>query len=248
MSDEAPTQRRSRFGRTLRFAVRLRTGQCSEVWSIASHKSSIYVASRAFGGTLKVSLHGDERDSTRSLICQVAHPTEYEGPLWHGSRTIHRWKRAPTPEGGVLHALSIQVPFAYVDGSQRDGTSKKPLLLIEADGTSDQMAEIGIFYSRKRNAEIVRLLARDGHPIGYFELPNGDTVSISMRTTRFQPARVPNGQSNREALEAVLAQAQRPRLGVVAVNRPKDGQPLYLVEVAAVRMLLDGPNPPPSIC
>jgi hypothetical protein len=115
--------------RKFRFAISRPDERCSAVWSIFSHKDkdNVYSCSGPIGHSVKVSLHGEERDGERSLVCRVGHTQPYHDKHF-GRETprqdFARWKRRPTPERGVMQVVSVQIPLDHITGPMQDGQAK----------------------------------------------------------------------------------------------------------------------------
>lgn len=179
------------FGK-LRFAVASPTGAHSGVWNISAHKNSVYVVTLPLGGTMKLSLHGDNG----SLVCQMALTQEYHANLQKTGDekrpSFIRWMRPPTPPDRLLHVVSLQYPVDYISGAPKKGTPKKPLIIFP--GEAGKMAEVGLFYSRLPGKHADAILRRTSTPLGWFNLDNGDSVYIAGRIHSFYPVRFTDGQ------------------------------------------------------
>lgn len=88
-----------------RIAVVNPSGARSTVWKFWSHDGSVYVASRMFGGDVKVSIHG-------SGECQLSRPGEWAkaNNRPNAERHLHKWKAALPLGTAAEFVFEVRIP------------------------------------------------------------------------------------------------------------------------------------------
>ena len=107
----------------------------SSAWFITSESGSLYVAPKALGSAMKLSLHPKGR-SIDGHDCQFGlarHSMKRHRELGYSPPAPMRWTRPEPPEVGALHVASILFPTDYLTEKmgepQEDGKLKFALPL-----------------------------------------------------------------------------------------------------------------------
>lgn len=228
----------------LRFAVGDDRALWSSIWVAfgGNGRSDYYVSVRGQTGAVKVSLHA-------SGACQIAF--DKESGYWdrlvaaglapRPDRAITSWQRAPTPQTGACHALSILFPTDLLRARVPHPRRKpgKKLILIEP-APLGYAVEWGFFYSCQHPNRFGRRSANQGVLMGYTELPNGEYLTSIARHIAFDPNVVPaveTWRNVRPLTKDLPAPGERMRgLSAFACNAPGDGQAGQLVQLTGLEL------------
>jgi hypothetical protein len=163
-----------------RFAVgSVETGYSTQ-WAAFGTSNEYYIGARHAMGSSKLSLH-------QSGICRVAmtekhfHSLSGDGLTQPPDRALIKWKRAPTPDIGAAHVVSIIFPTEFLKSpNEPQGTPKKPLIIFGA-APPGKAVEIGFFYSREDSATLGPKLLEIGQPIICTQLDDREMITVVAR-------------------------------------------------------------------
>jgi hypothetical protein len=163
-------------------------------------------------------------------------------------RAFIKWRRAPTPEHGGVHVASLIFPINYLHLDAAVGSSKKPLFQFEAPHDPTQAVEFGFVYSREPIDVLEQKLMKIGKPLFRTGLDNGESVSVVVRLTDFDPAVLPSQDKLNNGGLRVLSPENMPEPGgersnltAALWNKPEDGGTLQVIEVGGVTMRRNKP-------
>jgi hypothetical protein len=224
----------------MRFAVGKTDGFASGVWSAWNQKSEFYVGARGALGNTKVSLHKSGK-CRFGLTAEALPLTDPKALSETGDRAFVKWNRSIGPTDGAYLALAITFPTDYLHLPAPKGSAKKPLLIFEA-APPGRAAQFGFFFSQEDPKTLEPKFLKIGKPLFYWGLPNGEAVWIVVRETEFDPAVIPSAEvlsrASRVLDPAGLENARKSSnpLNCMLWNRPKDGDPLQIIEIGGVRI------------
>ena len=219
------------------------SGRHSGTWMAIGSRSDYYIGARSIFGSMKISLHA-------SGICRVAmtdHQSKFlieQGLMQpEDDRAFLKWRRTDTKETGAVHVVSLIFPIAHMHHEAALGSAKKPLFKFEAPDDPAKAVEFGFFFSRVPPEELEQKLVRIGMPLFWTGLDNGETVSIVVRVSSFDPAILPRTENLNKSQVRILSVdaipefgGQRSDLTAALWNKPKDGESLQIIEVGGVTL------------
>jgi hypothetical protein len=221
-----------------RFAVGIRGGHHSGIWSAWGNKNDYYLGARSFLGSQRISLH-------QSLICRMAFTEKHMAELRQHSldvpadRASVKWRRLAAPEDGAIHVVSLIFPTDYFRLPHPQGTYRKPVLIIDA-APPGKAIEFGFFFTREVKATVEPKFLRIGQPLIRTMLDNGETVWVVARETELDREAIPSaerwaGNVRFHHREAFLGESvQLDGLTSMLWNTPKDGESLGVIEIGGV--------------
>jgi hypothetical protein len=200
------------------------------------NRSDFYFGAKSTSGALKVSLH-------ENGIGYVAYTRPYlelkraEG-ISLANKTVMQWKLPIPGAVGAVHVASIILPgdFYYSEPLRPEEKSKTLVLGIE----DKSAAEIGLFLSREPQESLEPQFTKIGTPLALTTLDNGLSVSIVVRSRRFDPADLPSTEKLGRAQMTLLKMqndiVESDNLNAMFWNDPGDGGTLQVVDIGGVKL------------
>jgi hypothetical protein len=191
-------------------------------------------------GSLKISLHG-------SGVCRVALTDRLYSALpgiglsQPAGRALIKWNRAEIPERGAVHLMSAIFPSDHLVLPEPTATYRKPLLIF-GDPPAGRAIEFGFFVSRENLFAMEERFLRIGKPIVGSLLDDGNTVTVVVRETDFDPSVLPPQERLESSTCTVLSpelyaiQGVQGGFGGLFWTKPKDGEALFLYEIGELSL------------
>lgn len=173
-------------GNSFRFGVEGPNGERSSLWLATSRKNDFYVGARSVMGQIKISLH-------ESGIGRVAVTDEHHKAMraakrpTKDDRKLVSWTMPPVPDSGATQVTNITFPIGLLKKGPLPNTvdEGKQKFIIICPGDF-QAVEFGIFYSKEHPQMLEgKFMKIPSSPLVFFELKNGNFVSIVARYTQF---------------------------------------------------------------
>lgn len=162
----------------------------SSAWFVTCESGSLYLAPKALGSAMKLSLHpkGRSNDGHDCQFGLASHSMKRHRELGFCPPSVMRWTRAEPPAVGALHVVSILFPSDYLTDKlgkpQVDGKLKFAFPLPPPG----HVIELGIFTHLQHPDQLEDALIRTGGtPISYHDLANGEFASLVARQTVIEP-------------------------------------------------------------
>ena len=159
------------------FAVGYREGARSTIWRIWTDKySNVYIAARALGDELKISLH---KETWRHEFTEQRLSRSFSFVSPGEDRAADKWKRPPEFAPGVTMAFYILVPASEVTVPRRSGNeegvqSKKEIVWVPPAPEGSTTYFTVLFTTPRTTSD-----THSGWPGR-----NGDTSNLALRTVQ----------------------------------------------------------------
>ena len=165
--------------RSLRFGIRDGSGNCASTWKLwtetAGSNSELYLANRALGGTLKVSLH--QSGNWHIAYSQRTFEGQVRGVIpKFKDRFIKKWLRPQEIAPGVTLAFRIVTPYSAVTASRAQGNYSKVKWIDNAPAPKATEIDILITRPATKVSGWPAKRSMGTSLIGSFQLENGETV------------------------------------------------------------------------
>ena len=213
----------------------------SSAWFINCESGSLYLAPKALGSAMKLSLHpkGRSNDGHDCQFGLAKRSMERHRELGFSPPAPMRWTRPEPPMTGALHVASILFPSDLLTEKlgkpQADGKLKFAFPLPPPG----HVAELGIFTSLEHPNQLDdKLIKAGGMPVTYHDLADGEFASLVARQTVVDPwlpflSRPVNGTP--QPLSGMPAPGETIRGRALLVGDiPKSGGAFVLAETGAM--------------
>lgn len=225
----------------VRFAVGTPGERHGSAWIIWANKSDFYLGAYGLRGKLKISLH-------ESRICRLALTDEYVHKMRAAGipppedRALFKWIRPPAPDLGAHPAVILTFPTDHMYRQPPVWNLNKPLVMFEA-APPGHSVEVGFFYSREAPETLEPKLYQIGRPILRTNLDNGDSVSLVVRQTPFDPQTIPPIGSptpvRSRLLDPSVPIGVEQEVAATLICPSDDGYTLKLVDVSKATYMRD---------
>lgn len=213
----------------------------SSAWFITCESGSLYLAPKALGSAMKLSLHpkGRSNDGHDCQFGLASRSMKRHRELGFSPPPVMRWTRPTPPAVGALQVASILFPSDYLAEKlgrpQGDGKLKFAFPLPPPG----HVIELGLFTHLQHPDQLEDALIRTGGtPISYHDLADGEFASLVARQTVIDPWK-PFFKKPDHVTSRALGGAPAPGKTVqgramLISDAPKDGGAFVLAEAGTV--------------
>lgn len=208
----------------------------SSVWDVFKNNDSLYVCPQNTGGSLKLSLHPDAKDSKNSQMgIKNDYKLKIEAEGYFSPNPV-RWLRPVASITEVTKVASIFFPTDFLRSNIKDRkhpSSKKKIKFAIPIAKSGESVEINLFYTLNESEKIEKLLMENLFTLlGSFQLKNGERVLITARHVKFDSNLFPNLHTAKiNPLPGAPKKGESfSNLHMILFSDPKENHPIFLAE------------------
>lgn len=205
-----------------RFAVEKDGAGCSNMWFAEQKGRDLYLSARAANNTVKVSLHG-------TGVCHI----KGRGP--RGEETLSRWYRAPTPDVGAVHALSVVFPTDLTHNWRPLEKLKQNKVAVTLPAApAGHAIEFQFSFTRELPAVFEPRILLPDFPVVFFDLPSGEYIWVSARCVTFGSAQIPTGVQKATGTLSMPPSGELKNVAMIGWTEPRDGAPVWVTNIQGI--------------
>ncbi|CAN7482493.1 hypothetical protein [Mesorhizobium sp. LjNodule214] len=229
----------SAIRKRVRFTVYGPNDLYSWVWSAWAHRNSFYLMPTGLEQAQKVSLHADHKFRLAFDRHDVEYLRSRNSRGFIDERATVVWEKPILPETGAVEVLSLTIPAKHLALGKQVGKPGKGLFAFGITNY-EHAAQFHFFMSKEPAASLEPKLSVVGTPTFFFDLDNGENVSMVVREVLFSPPTMtsPHGVPRMD----FPADMQDGLTGLHALlhSHPPDGGSLHILEVGGVSLDMNG--------